>query len=136
MVGRCKGRRVATREHDSARAIQALQPAEEFDLGFFGYVSIGFTGTMYTAWTRGQAYLAANEGQKAAAEFQKIVDHPGLVGEDPIGALAPLQIGRSWANAGDKVKARAAYAKFLDLWKEADSDIPVLQQAKAEYAHL
>ncbi len=127
---------IATREHDSARAIESLRAAEEYDLGSFGYISMGFTGTMYTAWTRGQVYLAANEGQKAVAEFQKIVDHPGLVGEDPIGALAPLQIGRSWANAGDKVKAKAEYQKFLTLWKDADPDIPVLQQAKAEYAHL
>jgi hypothetical protein len=79
---------VSTRVHKSARAIESLQPAEEYDLGFFGYVSMGFTETKYTAWTRGQSDLAANEGQKAVAEFQKVVDPPGLIGEDLIGALA------------------------------------------------
>ena len=70
------------------------------------------------------------------AEFQKILDHRGPVGADPIGALAHLQLGRVFALSGDKAKAKSAYGDFLTLWKDADADIPVLQQAKAEYARL
>jgi hypothetical protein len=75
-------------------------------------------------------------GPEAAAEFQKILDHRGIVGPDPIGALAHLQIGRAFALSGDTTKAKAAYLGFLALWKDADRDIPILQKAKAEYAGL
>jgi Tfp pilus assembly protein PilF len=84
----------------------------------------------------GKAYLAARQGADAAAEFQKILEHPGVVFADPIGALAHLQIGRAYAMQGDTTKARAAYKDFLTLWKDADPDIPILKQAKAEYAKL
>jgi hypothetical protein len=87
-------------------------------------------------YVRGQAYLAVHQGANAAAEFQKIVDHRGIVVSDPIGALARLQLGRAYALAGDKTKARSAYQDFLTLWKDADSDIPILKQAQAEYANL
>jgi hypothetical protein len=73
---------------------------------------------------------------EAASEFQKILDHRGLVGQDPIGALAHLQLGRTFALAGDQGKAKRAYENFLTLWKNADSDVPILVQAKAEYARL
>ena len=73
---------------------------------------------------------------EAAAEFQKIFDHRGIVASDPIGALAHLQLGRALAVSGDGVKAKAAYQNFLELWKDADPDIPVLKQARAEYARL
>jgi cytochrome c-type biogenesis protein CcmH/NrfG len=85
---------------------------------------------------RGEAYLAAHQGKEAAAEFQKILNHRGIVLNEPIGALAHLQLGRAYAMSGDSAKARAAYEDFLTLWKDADPDIPVLQQAKAEYAKL
>ena len=85
---------------------------------------------------RGEAYLALHQGAQAAAEFQKILDHPGIVVSDPIGALAHLQLGRALLLAGDKTKARSAYQDFLTLWKDADPDIPVLEQAKAEYAKI
>ena len=85
---------------------------------------------------RGEAYLAAHEGAEAAAEFQRILDHRGIVVSDPIGALARLELGRAFALSGDKTKARTAYQDFLTLWKDADSDIPILTQAKAEYARL
>jgi eukaryotic-like serine/threonine-protein kinase len=91
---------------------------------------------LYHAYFRGQAYLGLKQGAKAAAEFQKILDHPGLVWNDPIGALAHLQVGRAYAVSGDAVKAKAAYQDFLTLWKDADPDIPILKQAKAEYAKL
>jgi len=85
---------------------------------------------------RGQAYLRSGQANPAAAEFQKIIDHRGLVGNYPLGALANLQLGRAYALAGDITKARAAYLEFLDLWKDADPDIPILKQAKAEYTKL
>lgn len=91
---------------------------------------------LYPVYVRDEAYLAARRGREAAAEFQKIVDHRGLVLSEPIGALAHLQLGRAYALQGDTAKARAAYQDFLRLWKDADADIPVLRQAKTEYAKL
>jgi tetratricopeptide (TPR) repeat protein len=93
-------------------------------------------GNLYPAYVRGVAYLAARRGREAAAEFQKILDHRGTVVSDPIGALAHLQLGRAYTLSGDKTKAKAAYQDFLTLWKEADPDISILNQAKAEYAKL
>ena len=83
-----------------------------------------------------RAYLAAHKGSEAAAEFQKILDHRGLVLNQPIGALAHLGLVRAYELQGDTAKARTAYQDFLTLWKDADSDIPILKQAKAEYAKL
>jgi eukaryotic-like serine/threonine-protein kinase len=110
---------------DSSTAIEALQAAARYELS-----------DMRVVYVRGQAYLAAHQGNEAAAEFQKILDYRGIVFNEPIGALAHLQIGRAYAMQGDKAKARAAYQDFLTLWKDADPDIPVLKQAKAEYAKL
>jgi len=87
-------------------------------------------------YVRGEAYLAAHQGSSAAAELQKILDHRGIVWNSPIAALAHLQLGRAYAMQGDTAKARAAYNDFLTLWKDADPDIPILRQAKAEYAKL
>jgi len=83
-----------------------------------------------------RAYLAAHKGSEAAAEFQKILDHRGLVLNQPIGALAHLGLVRAYVLQGDTAKARTAYQDFLTLWKDADPDIPILKQAKAEYAKL
>jgi len=80
--------------------------------------------------------VAAHQYAEAAAEFQKILDHRGIVGADPIGALAHLQLGRAFALSGDLVKSKTAYQDFLSLWNDADPDIPVFKQAKAEYAEL
>jgi eukaryotic-like serine/threonine-protein kinase len=91
---------------------------------------------LYAVYVRGEAYLAAHLGTEAAAEFQKILDHRGIVVNEPIGALARLQIGRAYAMQGDTAKAKAAYQDFLTLWKDADPDIPILIAAKAEYAKL
>ena len=82
------------------------------------------------------AFLAAHQSAMAAAEFQKIIDHPGVVVNEPIGALAHLGLGRAFAMSADTAKAKAAYQDFLALWKDADPDIPILKQAKAEYARL
>jgi hypothetical protein len=91
---------------------------------------------LYPVYVRGEAYLAAHRGSEAAAEFQKILDHRGIVLNEPIGALAHLQLGRAYALQGGTAKSRAAYQDFLTLWKDADPDIPILTQAKAEYAKL
>jgi len=85
---------------------------------------------------RGRAYLEAGRGREAAAEFQKVLDHRGIVLADPIGAVAHLQLGRALALLGEEYRAKSAYQNFLTLWKDADQDIPLLKQASAEYAKL
>jgi eukaryotic-like serine/threonine-protein kinase len=95
-----------------------------------------YLGGLHPAYVRGEAFIAARRYAEAAAEFQKILDHRGLVGMDPIGALAHLQLGRAFLSSGDKSKAKAAYAAFFALWKDADQDVPILKKAQAEYARL
>lgn len=85
---------------------------------------------------RGEAYLAANQGAAAAAEFQKILDHRGIVLSDPVDVLAKLQLGRAYALMGDKDKAKSAYQRLLTVWANADPDLPVLTQARVEYSRL
>jgi eukaryotic-like serine/threonine-protein kinase len=91
---------------------------------------------MYPVYVRGEAYLAAHRGSDAAAEFRKILDHRGIVLNEPIGALARLQLGRAYVMSGEIARARAAYQDFLTLWKDADPDIPILKQAKVDYGKL
>src|ERR1700685_4401943 len=91
---------------------------------------------LYPVYIRGQSYLLLHDGEKAAGEFQKFVSHPGITVNCPLGALARLQLGRAYALTGDAPKARTAYQDFLTLWKDADRDVPILKQAKAEYARL
>jgi tetratricopeptide (TPR) repeat protein len=110
------------------RAVELLAPVASYEAGWFD--------NFMAAYLRGEAYLAAHRGQEAAAEFQKILDHRGAVLNSVIGALAHLQLGRAFAMQGDTNKSRAAYHDFLTLWKDADSDIPILIAAKAEYAEL
>ena len=114
--------------NNSAKAIQLLQPTSTFEL----YPD----QDLAPVYLRGLAYLFQHQGREAAAEFQKILDHRGLVRCDSHGALAHLGLARAYALQGDTVKARAKYQDFLTLWKDADADIPVLKQAKAEYAKL
>jgi serine/threonine protein kinase/predicted Zn-dependent protease len=116
---------------DPARGTELLRTAAPYEL-----TGISFKGCIYPAYVRGETYLAAKEGPAAAAEFQKILDHRGLVGACEAGALAHLQLGRAYAVQGDTAKAKAAYQDFLTLWKDADPDIPVLMQAKTEYAKV
>jgi hypothetical protein len=85
---------------------------------------------------RGEAYLAEKQGAAAGNEFQKILDHAGLVGNAPLAALAHLGLGRAYALPGDSAKSKTAYQDFFALWKDADPDIPILKEAKAEYAKL
>ncbi len=128
--------RLALSHHEPAEALEELQIAAPYEQGFPPSAEVGLFGALYPVYLRGEAYLAAHEGPRAAAEFQKILDHRGIVVADPIGALARLQMGRAFALAGDTGKAVTAYQDFLSLWKNADTDIPILVQAKAEYARL
>ena len=121
---------LALNHDDASKAIEALQVATPYELGSVSY------SALYPVYVRGEAYLAAHQGSEAAAEFQKILDHRGIVLNEPIGALAHLQIGRAYAMQGDTAKAKAAYQDFLTLWKDADPDIPILIAAKSEYAKL
>jgi tetratricopeptide (TPR) repeat protein len=116
------------------RAIVALEPSLPYELGATPPTING--GLMYPAYTRGLVYLAQKNGPAAAAEFQKFLDHPGIVVNFVLGSLARLQLGRAFAISGDTAKAKAAYNDFLTLWKEADPDVPILKEAKAEYAKL
>jgi tetratricopeptide (TPR) repeat protein len=126
--------RTATALHgDSAKALQVIAPAERYELGFIGN-GADFNG--YPVYFRAQALLASHQGEAAAAAFQKVIDHPGVVLNEPISVLANLGLGRAYALSGDTAKARAAYQKFLNLWKDADPDIPIYKQAKTEYAAL
>jgi eukaryotic-like serine/threonine-protein kinase len=115
-----------------SQAIVDLEAAAPYELGQAGT----FINYLYPAHVRGRAYLLAHNGTAAAAEFQKLLDHRGIVGNFVTGSLAHLQLGRAYAMAGDSAKAKAAYQDFFNIWKDADPDIPILKQAKAEYAKL
>jgi hypothetical protein len=113
---------------NAERALELFAPEASYEAGWFaGYLP---------AYLRGEAYLRLQRGQEAAAEFQKIVSHRGVVLNGEIGAVAHVGLGRAHAMQGDTAKAQAAYQDFLTLWKDADPDIPILKQAKAEYAKL
>ncbi len=124
---------VALTSDRPAEAQESLKSAAPYELG---WVSSSVDFRLYTVYLRGQGYLTARNGSAAAAEFQKILDHPGVVQNEPTGALAHLGLGRSYVLSGDMAKAKAAYQDFLTLWKDADPDIPIYKQAKAEYAKL
>jgi serine/threonine protein kinase/Tfp pilus assembly protein PilF len=122
---------------DPAAAIQALQIASRYDLALGRVGFIGRFGGLYPIYVRGLAYLAARQPAEAAAEFQRILDHRSIVLVDPMDALARLQLARALARSGDTVKAKSAYNDLLtELWKNADPHIPVLRDARAEYARL
>jgi eukaryotic-like serine/threonine-protein kinase len=117
------------------KAIQILEAAAPYELGN-PVPSLAFGATLYPVYLRGEAYLLLRQGSAAGAEFQKYVDHRSVVNSYPLGALARLGLARAYAVQKDTVKARAAYQDFLTLWKDADPDIPILKEAKAEYARL
>ena len=123
---------IAMAQQAPDRAIIGLEPSLPYELG----APPPGTSTIYPAYIRGLAYLAQKNGPAAAAEFQKLLDHPGIVGNFLLGSLAHLQLGRAHFLSGDTAKAKAAYQDFLTLWKDADPDIPILKEAKAEYAKL
>jgi eukaryotic-like serine/threonine-protein kinase len=120
-------------EGAAAPAVLSLEPALPYDLGSPPPTA---SGTLYPAYIRGLAYLAAHNGTAAASEFQKVLDHRGIVLNFPLGALAHLRLARAYTISGDTAKAKAAYQDFFVLWKDADPDIPILKEAKAEYAKL
>lgn len=119
---------------DAAHAVETLEPALPYELGVAG--TTNFTTNLFPVYVRGQAYLLARQGTQAATEFRKILDSRGLVLNQPIGALASLGLARSYALQGNVAKARSTYQEFLHLWKDADTDIPVLQQARTEVQKL
>jgi tetratricopeptide (TPR) repeat protein len=111
----------------------SLITCRRFALGSPQSSFFGFFGAMYPVYVRGLAYLAAHRGDEAAAEFQKILDHPGIVLSDPISPVVHYQLGRAYAASGEMEKATLAYHDFLTLWKDADREIPLLKEASAEY---
>jgi serine/threonine protein kinase/Flp pilus assembly protein TadD len=119
--------------NNPSAALKELEPALRYELGD---VLDYYNAPLYPVYFRGQAFLALHQGHEAAAEFQKFVDHPGVVKNYPLGALARLGLARAYVLQGDTVKAKAAYQNFLALWKDADPDVPVLVAAKSEYAKL
>ena len=118
---------------NSTQTLVSLEAAAPYDLGSPPPTS---TGTLYPPYIRGQAQLAAHSGLAAVAEFQKLLDHPGIVVNFPLGALAHLGMARGYALAGDTTKARAKYQDFFTLWKDADPDIPILKEARVEFQKL
>lgn len=137
--------RLALTRQNAPEAIAALRAAKPYESGVTTFSPVRWIA-MYPVYVRGEAYLAAHRGAEAAGEFEKILDHPGIVVNEPIGALAHLQLGRAYTLEGQgshgadadaaRAKASAAYQDFLALWKNADPDIPIFKQAKAEYARL
>jgi hypothetical protein len=124
---------IALDQNAPAKAVTDLQAASPYELGAPGQI---VSLSLYPIYVRGMAYLAAHQGAQAAAEFQKILDHPGIAFNEVIMPLAHLGLARARALSGDKTGARKQYQDFLGLWQHADPTIPVLQQAKSEYAKL
>jgi tetratricopeptide (TPR) repeat protein len=122
---------VKLQQHDPNGAIELLRETVQYDLSF--HESFDF---LYPAYIRGLAYLEAGDGRSAAREFQKLIDNPGLCGDFITGALARLQFGRAQRLMGDNASARKSYEEFLSIWKDADPDVPIYRQAKAEHAQL
>jgi tetratricopeptide (TPR) repeat protein len=124
---------VALERKDPNRAIEVLKDVSTIELG---QPTSNLAIFLCPAYIRGEAYLTRHDGNAAAVEFQKFIDHRGLVVNFPWGALARLGLARAYAMQGDTTKAKAAYQDFLTLWKDVDPDVPVLIAAKAEYAKL
>jgi hypothetical protein len=112
------------------------QVATPYDLAVPGtaFYAGSFFGALYPVYVRGLAYSRLGRHREAAVEFQKILDHPSIVLNDPIGPMARLQLARAFSASGDRAKSAVAYKDLLALWKDADPDIPVVQQAKSESA--
>jgi tRNA A-37 threonylcarbamoyl transferase component Bud32/tetratricopeptide (TPR) repeat protein len=127
---------IALRQGKPAEALQKLEPALSNEFALPGTAFVAGYGSLYPAYVRDQTYLAAKRPADAAVEFRKIISHRGLVMEDPVDAVARLQLARALAASGDTAGARVAYQDFLSLWKQADSEVPLLKQAQAEAATL
>lgn len=127
--------KIALSRSNPQQALDILVAADPYELGLPAYSFYNWPN-LYPVYVRGEVYLAAHQGGEAATEFRKILDHRGIVLNEPIGALAHLQLGRAYAMEGEISKAKSAYRDFLTLWKDADPDISILKQAEAEYAKL
>jgi eukaryotic-like serine/threonine-protein kinase len=125
---------IALQQGKLAEALQKLEPALSNEFALPGTAFVASFGSLYPAYVRGQTYLAAKRPADAAVEFRKIISRRGLVMEDPMDAIARLQLARALAASGETTGARAAYQDFLTLWKQADTDVPLLKQAQAEAA--
>ena len=118
-------------QNDPAGAIASLRPALRYDLAYPNPFN-----SLYPAYLRGLAYLRMNNGRLATQEFEKLTDHPAIIGRFVTGSLARLQLGRAQAMTGDQVAARKSYQEYLLLWQKADPDVPIYRQAKDEYERL
>jgi ATP/maltotriose-dependent transcriptional regulator MalT len=127
--------KVAVSKGNAAEAIETLRAASPYDLAQSNASTYNWT-VLYPVSVRGEAFLAAHRGSEAAAEFQKILNHRGVVVNEPIGALAHLGLAHAYTMQGNIAGAKTAYQDFFALWKNADPDIPLLKQAKTEYAKL
>jgi tetratricopeptide (TPR) repeat protein len=125
----------ALNEGHAAEALEMTQVAVPYDLAVPGtaFYTGAFFGALYPVYVRGLAYSSMGRHREAAAEFQKILDHPSIVLNDPMGPMARLQLARALSASGDREKSAAAYRELLTLWKDADADVPFVQQAKAEF---
>ena len=127
---------IALQQGKLAEALEKLEPALSNEFALPGTAFVASFGSLYPAYVRGQTYLAAKRPGDAAGEFRKIISRRGLVMEDPVDAVARLQLARALAASGDTAGARVAYQDFLTLWKQADADVPLLKQAQAEAVKL
>jgi eukaryotic-like serine/threonine-protein kinase len=126
----------ALERNDPRKALDLLEANRRYELGIPPLAFNHLYGNMYPVYVRGLAYLAMNRGEDAAAEFSRLIAHPSMVAGDPVDAAARRQLALALAMSGETTKARSAYEQFLMLWKDADREIPILKQAKAEYARL
>ena len=126
----------ALQRNEPEQALDALHGADRYELAMNGLSFFGFFSTLYPAYVRGLTFLSLHKNTEAVAEFQKLLDHPGVVCADPGAVIARIQIARARERSGDRAKAVAAYEDFLALWKDADPNIPIANQVKAEYARL
>lgn len=125
---------VALNHQGTRKTLEILETATPYELGTPRSASTGFFGSLYPILIRGEAYLASHKGPEATQEFQKILDHRGIMIGDPVLSLGQYGLARSLALSGEKAKARAAFEKALETWKDADPDLPVINKAKREYA--
>ena len=128
---------LALNHGEPAKALEALRIAAPYETGWPGSVNVGSFGALYPIYVRGRAYLKANQGAEAAAEFQNILDRAGIAYFDPVvGAAARFHLGQAYVMAGDRTRAKSAFEGLLTFWRDADPDIPILKQARAEFAKL
>ena len=127
---------IALGHHRPEKALDDLEVARPYDLAVAGPAFSYHNGGLYSVYARGLAYLAAHRPAEALGEFQKVLDNPGIVLGDPVGALSRLQKARALVLSSNPAKAKAAYEDLLHSWKDADGDLPLLAHAKAEYSRL